>query len=157
MKRSIALALLVAAIWPAIAQAKMYDAARVGGVSFKKVHVPSDVVKMIHAAKRINTKPYVWGGGHGSFQASGYDCSGSVSYVLNAGGKLDTPAASGPLMSYGRPGPGKWVTVYANAGHAYMVIGKRRFDTIALKQTGARLTREPVSPEGYVARHPVGL
>lgn len=157
MKRLIALALLAATFVAAPAQARSSDAARVGGVSFQKVHVPADVVKMIRAARRINTKPYVYGGGHGSFRSAGYDCSGSVSYVLNAGGHLDAPLASGGLMSWGLPGEGKWVTVYANGGHAYMVIGKRRFDTIALKSSGARLTARQVSSAGYVARHPVGL
>lgn len=157
MKRSFALALLFAALIAAPAQARPLDAARVGGVSFEKVHVPADVVKMIRAARRIDTKPYVYGGGHGSFESSGYDCSGSVSYVLHAAGLLDVPMASGGLMSWGAPGPGKWITVYANGGHAWMTIGKRRFDTIALKQTGSRLTDAPASKGGYVARHPVGL
>ena len=156
MKRSFALALLGLA-FATPAQARPVDAARVGGVSFKQTHVPADVVKMIRAAKRINTKPYVYGGGHGSFDAAAYDCSGSVSYVLNAAGLLASPMASGGLAAWGAPGPGKWVTVYANCGHAWMTIGKRRFDTIALKQTGARLTGAAASTGGYVARHPVGL
>lgn len=156
MKRSFALALLGLALIATPAQAR-YDAARVGGVSYAGKHVPADVVKMIRAAKRINTKPYLWGGGHGSFTAAGYDCSGSVSYVLNAGGHLDAPLASGGLAGWGEPGRGRWVTVYANAGHVYMTIGKRRFDTIALKATGSRLSGQRVSPAGYTARHPRGL
>lgn len=158
MKRSLALALLGLALIATPAQARFSDAALVGGVSFKQdPPVPAAVVKMIKAARVINTKPYVYGGGHGSFDSAGYDCSGSVSYVLHAAGLLDTPAASGALAAWGAPGPGKWVTIYANGGHAWMTIGKRRFDTIALKQTGARLTAAPAAKGGYVARHPVGL
>ncbi len=97
---------------------------------------------MIAAANRIATTPYKYGGGHGSFNDSGYDCSGSVSYALHGGGLIKAPQASGGLMSYGAPGPGKRITVYANAGHAYMVIDGRRFDTSARSQTGNRWTSE---------------
>ena len=112
---------------------------------------------MIEAGNDIARLPYVWGGGHGSFTASGYDCSGSVSYVLHAAGVLSVPADSSTLMSYGVPGRGKYVTIYANAGHAWMTIDGRRFDTIALQETGARWSRTIPSTAGYVAVHPKGL
>ncbi len=117
----------------------------------------SRVAGVIAAANRIATTPYKYGGGHGSFNDSGYDCSGSVSYALRGGGLLKAPLASGGFTSWGAPGPGKRITVYANAGHAYMVIDGRRFDTSARSQTGNRWTSESRSSAGYVARHPVGL
>ncbi|HYI35940.1 MAG TPA: peptidoglycan-binding protein [Thermoleophilaceae bacterium] len=117
----------------------------------------SRVAGVIAAANRIAGTPYKYGGGHGSFNDSGYDCSGSVSYALRGGGLIKAPQASSGLMSYGAPGPGKRITVYANSGHAYMVIDGRRFDTSARSQTGNRWTSERRSTAGYVARHPVGL
>ena len=115
------------------------------------------IAQMIAAGNRIASTPYVYGGGHGSFEDSGYDCSGSVSYVLHGAGLLDSPLASGGLMSYGEPGPGKRVTIYANAGHAYMVIDGRRFDTSGASAAGTRWQPNDRSSAGYVARHPAGL
>jgi hypothetical protein len=112
---------------------------------------------MIEAGTDIARLPYVWGGGHGSFTASGYDCSGSVSYVLHAAGLLSVPEDSSTLTSYGAPGRGKYVTIYANGGHAWMTIDGRRFDTIALQETGTRWSRTIPSAAGYVAVHPKGL
>jgi cell wall-associated NlpC family hydrolase len=112
---------------------------------------------VIRAGNRIATKPYRYGGGHGSWADSGYDCSGSVSYALHGGGLLRSPLDSSGFMSYGRPGPGRHITIYANAGHAYMVVDGRRFDTSARSQTGSRWTSEMRSSAGYVARHPAGL
>jgi peptidoglycan hydrolase-like protein with peptidoglycan-binding domain len=112
---------------------------------------------VIRAGNRIATTPYVYGGGHGSFTASGYDCSGSVSYALHGGGLLRSPLDSTGFMSYGRPGPGRHITIYANAGHAYMVIKGRRFDTSARSETGSRWSTEMRSSAGYVARHPAGF
>jgi peptidoglycan hydrolase-like protein with peptidoglycan-binding domain len=112
---------------------------------------------VIRAGSRIATAPYRYGGGHGSFSDSGYDCSGSISYALHGGGLLRSPLDSTGFMSYGRPGPGRHITVYANAGHAYMVIRGRRFDTSARSETGSRWTTEMRSPAGYVARHPAGF
>ena len=91
---------------------------------------------MIAAGDEIATRPYVWGGGHGSFQSSGYDCSGSVSYALHGGGLLSSPEDSTGLESYGEPGPGRHITIYANAEHAFMVVDGKRFDTVALQETG---------------------
>jgi cell wall-associated NlpC family hydrolase len=117
-----------------------------------------DVVsRVVSAANEIATLPYQWGGGHGSFQDSGYDCSGSISYALAAGGLLSSPLDSTGFMSWGEAGPGKRITVYANAGHAYMYVDGRRYDTSALSGGGTRWTSEPRSNDGFVARHPPGL
>jgi cell wall-associated NlpC family hydrolase len=118
---------------------------------------PPQVVAAIAAANRINRKPYRYGGGHGRFRDSGYDCSGTVSYVLHAAGYLRRPRASGELMRFGRAGRGAWITVYANGGHAYMVIAGLRFDTSGPGPSGPRWRAQTRSSRGYVARHPVGL
>ena len=116
--------------------------------------LPVRVRRAIAAGNRIDTLPYRYGGGHGSFSDSGYDCSGSVSYVLHAAGALSSPLDSGQLTSYGAPGRGRWITVYANAGHAFAVINGRRFDTSG---GGGRWQSSMRSSAGYVVRHPVGL
>jgi peptidoglycan hydrolase-like protein with peptidoglycan-binding domain len=117
----------------------------------------SIVARVIAAADEIATRPYVYGGGHGSFQSTGYDCSGSVSYALHGGGLLSSPEDSSELESYGDPGPGRHITIYANAEHAWMVIDGRRFDTIAQQETGTRWSGSMMSTAGYVVRHPPGL
>ena len=96
------------------------------------------VARAIAAANRIAGKPYRYGGGHASFRDSAYDCSGSVSYVLHAIGRLRAPLDSSSLMSYGAPGRGRRITIYANPGHTYMVIDGRRFDTTGRTETGSR-------------------
>ena len=101
--------------------------------------------------------PYKYGGGHGTYHDSGYDCSGSISYALHYAGLLRTPLDSSGFMSYGLPGPGRHVTIYANAGHAYMVVDHRRFDTSAIGETGSRWTSTHRSSSGYAVRHPPGL
>lgn len=118
---------------------------------------PSAVVAMIAAGNAIATLPYIWGGGHASFQAIGYDCSGSVSFVLNAGGLLSSPEVSGWFESYGDPGPGQWVTIYANAGHVWMQIAGYRFDTVALAEGGTRWSTGGGEYAGFVVRHPAGF
>jgi peptidoglycan hydrolase-like protein with peptidoglycan-binding domain len=115
------------------------------------------VARVIAAGNEIATRPYVFGGGHGSFQSAGYDCSGSVSYALHGGGLLSSPEDSTGLESYGEPGPGKDITIYANAEHAFMVVDGKRFDTIAQQETGTRWSSSMTSTGGYVARHPDGL
>jgi peptidoglycan hydrolase-like protein with peptidoglycan-binding domain len=115
------------------------------------------VARIIRAANRIATLPYKYGGGHGTYHDSGYDCSGSVSYALHYAGLLRTPLDSTGFMSYGDPGPGRHVTIYANAGHAYMVVDHRRFDTSAIGETGSRWTSTHRGSAGYVVRHPPGL
>jgi peptidoglycan hydrolase-like protein with peptidoglycan-binding domain len=115
------------------------------------------VARVIAAADEIATRPYVYGGGHGSFQSVGYDCSGSVSYALHGGGLLSSPEDSSALESYGDPGPGRHITIYANSGHAWMVIDGRRFDTVAQQETGSRWSDSMTSTAGYVVRHPAGF
>jgi peptidoglycan hydrolase-like protein with peptidoglycan-binding domain len=122
--------------------------------------VPRHVVllrRAVAAGNRIAHKPYIYGGGHGSFRAAGYDCSGSVSYVLHGMGRLSAPLDSSQLMRYGKPGRGRYVTIYANPGHAFMVINGRRYDTSARSASGSRWGPGMRSTAGYVARHPPGL
>ena len=119
-------------------------------------NVATGINDMIQAAQTIATTPYIWGGGHGSWVSPGYDCSGSVSYVLHAAGLLSVPEDSSELMSYGAPGPGQYVTIYAAPGHAWMTIDGRRFDTVALQETGSRWADGGGEFAGFVERHPVG-
>jgi peptidoglycan hydrolase-like protein with peptidoglycan-binding domain len=118
--------------------------------------VAAGISEMVSAAYSIATLPYIWGGGHGSWISPGYDCSGSVSFVLHAAGLLSAPEDSSELESYGAPGPGQYVTIYANAGHAWMTIDGRRFDTVALSQDGSRWADGGGEFAGFVVRHPVG-
>src|SRR4051794_401196 len=111
----------------------------------------------IRGANRIADTPYKYGGGHGSFSDSGYDCSGSVSYVLHAAGVLARPMDSGELMSFGAAGRGRHLTVYANPGHAFVVIDGRRFDTTGRRDHGTRWQPSMRSTAGYTPRHPRGL
>jgi septal ring factor EnvC (AmiA/AmiB activator) len=116
---------------------------------------PQPVKDAVSAANAIAYTPYIWGGGHGSFEAEGYDCSGAVSYALHGGGFLESPLDSTGLETWGEPGPGKWITVYANAEHAWMVIAGIAFDTVG--GPGPRWHSPWVdSPEGFVVRHPAG-
>jgi peptidoglycan hydrolase-like protein with peptidoglycan-binding domain len=117
----------------------------------------SIVSEVIAAGDEIATRPYVWGGGHGSFESTGYDCSGSVSYALHGGGLLSSPEDSTGLESFGEPGPGREITIYANAEHAFMVVDGKRFDTVALQESGSRWSDSMTSTAGFVARHPAGL
>lgn len=124
---------------------------------------PPKLVALMHAANDVARKPYVYGGGHGRVAGeiwtdSAYDCSGSVSYALAAAGYLKGPETSGTLMSFGKSGPGKWVTIYANAGHAFMVVAGLRFDTSGRQITGTRWQDAKArSYAGFTVRHPVGL
>jgi len=116
---------------------------------------PDAVKAAISAANSIADTPYIWGGGHGSFESSGYDCSGAVSYALHGGGLLDSPLDSTGLSTWGEPGPGKWITVYANSGHAWMTIAGLAFDTSG--GAGPRWHSSfASSTEGFIARHPPG-
>jgi cell wall-associated NlpC family hydrolase len=118
---------------------------------------PQEVVDAIAAANEITDKPYRYGGGHGRWHDRGYDCSGSVSYALHGAGLLKHSLASTGFESWGRRGPGKWITVYANGGHAFMVIAGLRFDTSGAGDEGPRWRKGAASTVGYVARHPEGL
>ena len=115
---------------------------------------------MIAAANAIRDMPYVWGGGHGSFEASGYDCSGAVSYALHGGGFLDSPLDSTGFMSWGEPGAGNWITVYANSGHAYAVIAGLRWDTSDSGGDGpswADYSSSWEQSQSFTATHPAGF
>jgi cell wall-associated NlpC family hydrolase len=122
---------------------------------------PVAVQKIVDGANQVARLPYVYGGGHGRadglFIDSAYDCSGSISFALANAGLLDSPVTSGQLANWGRPGQGKWVTIYANATHAFMVVGGARFDTVGLRQTGSRWQRPFRSISGFTAVHPPGL
>jgi hypothetical protein len=118
---------------------------------------PLVVKAAIDAANRINDKPYIWGGGHGSFEDDGYDCSGAVSYAMNGGGLLDSPIDSGGFTAWGSPGAGNWITVYANFGHVYVVIAGLRFDTSMTGGNGPRWSTAMRSSSGFTARHPDGF
>ncbi len=119
---------------------------------------PAAVKAAIAAANSITSTPYVWGGGHGSWYSYGYDCSGAVSFALYGAGLLETPLVSGSLASYGEPGPGKWITIYANDSHVYAEIAGLRWDTAGNPDgvSGPRWHVEPPYPEGYEVRHPAG-
>jgi hypothetical protein len=123
---------------------------------------PRPVRKAINAGNRIRIKPYLWGGGHRSFKARGYDCSGAISYLMHAAGLLKRPMASGPFMRWGQPGLGQWITVYANRGHMYAVIAGLRYDTSAVGESlnqgsGPRWRATARSSSGYAARYRPGL
>jgi peptidoglycan hydrolase-like protein with peptidoglycan-binding domain len=128
-----------------------------GSTSSSSTGGSSVVAEVIAAADEIATRPYVYGGGHGSFQSEGYDCSGSVSYALHGGGLLSSPEDSSALESYGEAGPGRYITIYADAEHAWMTIDGRRYDTVALQESGSRWSDSMTSTAGYVVRHPDGL
>jgi peptidoglycan hydrolase-like protein with peptidoglycan-binding domain len=127
------------------------------GLAVAPVDAPEAVKAIIAAGNEIADKPYKYGGGHGKWNDSGYDCSGSVSYALHGAGLLSRALDSGELMRWGLRGRGSWVTIRANRGHVYMVVAGLRFDTSARKAGGSRWTTKMRSPRGYVARHPDGL
>ena len=129
------------------------------GEALAPANAPQAVINAIAAGNRIRKKPYIWGGGHASFNSKGYDCSGAVSYVLHAAGVLSSPMPSGPLMKWGVPGKGRWITVMANGGHAYMVVAGLRFDTSAMGSggNGPRWRATKRSPGGFAVRHANGL
>jgi len=115
---------------------------------------PSVVKRVILAGNEIAKHPYKWGGGHGAWRDSGYDCSGSVSFALAGAGLLSRPMASGGFMRWGRPGEGRWITIYANGGHIFMVVAGLRFDTSGQGRAGTRWQEGSRSAAGYAVRHP---
>jgi hypothetical protein len=129
-----------------------------GGLAVTPPAAPDVVDAVIRGGNRVAHAPYVYGGGHGTFEDSAYDCSGSVSFALASAGLLGRPLDSGALERWGRAGPGRWITVYANAGHAWMTVAGLRFDTSG--RTGDRGSRWQLAQRagaGFVARHPPGL
>jgi peptidoglycan hydrolase CwlO-like protein len=146
------------------AQAAVTGRVDVGGIAVNTAGMvqpppgaPAAVAQVIAAGNAIATLPYIYGGGHASFHANGYDCSGSVSYALAAAGLVSSPMVSGAFEAWGDPGPGRWITVYANAGHVWMVVAGWRFDTVALAEGGSRWARGGGEFAGFVVRHPPGL
>jgi hypothetical protein len=135
------------------------DLAAVGrnGVAYAPTRAPYRVKVAIWAANQLRGKPYKWGGGHRGWRDSGYDCSGSVSYVLHAAGLLGTPQDSRGFMRYGEKGLGRWISIYANNGHVFMVIAGVRFDTSGMGQKGPRWRPYARSAAGFKVRHPAGL
>jgi hypothetical protein len=129
----------------------------VRGVAYPPADAPRAVVLALRAGNKLQDKPYRYGGGHGSFSDTAYDCSGTVSFALHGGGLLRSPLASGGLMSWGRAHRGRWITVYANPGHAYMVIAGLRLDTSGTGGRGPRWQTAGRDRAGFVARHPAGL
>jgi peptidoglycan hydrolase-like protein with peptidoglycan-binding domain len=130
---------------------------RRGGTAPAHTGMPTAVRRVIAAANRIAGMPYKYGGGHGQWNDTGYDCSGSVSYALHGAGLLHVALDSGEFMHWGRPGRGRWITIYANPGHAYMVVNGRRFDTSGAQESGTRWQADDRSSSGYTIRHPAGL
>jgi hypothetical protein len=132
---------------------------RKDGTAVAPADAPPAVQAAIAAGNAIKTMPYRWGGGHRSFLDTGYDCSGAVSYVLHGAGLLASPLPSGPLAtSWGAPGKGRWITVYANAGHTYMVVAGLRYDTSAVGEklnqgSGPRWRKTKRKAVGYTAKY----
>ena len=127
------------------------------GIALPPIEAPEAVRQIIEAGNSIARTPYLWGGGHGKWLDKGYDCSGSVSYALASAGLLNAPLDSGRLMHWGRAGPGKWVTIYTNPGHVYLVVAGVRFDTSGTRKSGSRWQNAMRPGGGFVARHPPGL
>ncbi|HET7049976.1 MAG TPA: hypothetical protein VFI54_17060 [Solirubrobacteraceae bacterium] len=130
------------------------------GLAIAPVNAPAAVQNVIDAGNQIAHLPYRFGGGHGTFEDNAYDCSGSLSFVFAAAGLLNTTVTSGQLMSWGKPGPGKWITVFAAPGHTFMYVAGLRFDTVALAETGSRWSNRSANEpdlKSFVVRHPAGL
>ena len=140
-----------------------FTAKIINGMAYAPSYAPLAVKEAIWAGNKIRHKPYIWGGGHGSFNDGGYDCSGSVSFVLHAAGLLKAPLDSSDFMNWGQRGIGRWITVYTNPGHAFVEIAGIRFDTSAEADphpapgSGPRWRPLFAHPSGFMARHPVGF
>jgi hypothetical protein len=127
------------------------------GIALPPLDSPPEVRAIIEAGNAIARTPYKWGGGHGRWQDTGYDCSGSVSFALASAGLLGGPLDSGRLMSWGSPGRGRWITVWSNTGHVFLEVAGVRFDTSGTRVTGSRWQATMRGTAGFVARHPAGL
>jgi cell wall-associated NlpC family hydrolase len=130
-----------------------------GGLAVAPVDAPAAVQEVIAAGNEIARLPYRYGGGHMTYEDTAYDCSGSISYVFAAAHLLDHTVVSGDLENWGRPGPGRWITVFANAGHTFMYVAGLRFDTVALAETGSRWSNRSADENltTFSVRHPPGL
>ena len=134
------------------------------GLAIPPINAPPAVQAIIEAGNEIAHLPYRYGGGHTTYEDTAYDCSGSISFVFGAAGLLNSTVVSGQLMTWGpahlAPGPGKWITVFANAGHTFMYVAGLRFDTVALAETGSRWsnrTADEPDLKTFSVRHPIGL
>jgi cell wall-associated NlpC family hydrolase len=125
------------------------------GLAYAPINSPKAVKAIIWTGNKIRSLPYKWGGGHGSWNDSGYDCSGSVSYALHGAKLITSPAASGAYYSWGKSGSGKWITIYTNSGHIYMTIAGVRFDTSGANPSRWQMPKNDNS--GYSLRHPINL
>jgi cell wall-associated NlpC family hydrolase len=145
-------------VTPAAAPLGPGDKATIGpdGAAVAPASAPAAVQAIIAAGNAIRGLPYKYGGGHGRWDDTGYDCSGSVSYALHAAALLKSPLDSSSFMSWGEAGPGQWVTIYTNPGHAYMIVAGLRFDTSGMDD-GSRWDARARSASGYTVRHPPGL
>src|SRR4051794_33721376 len=128
----------------------------IGGSASAPAGAPAALRLAIAAANRLQGLPYRFGGGHAAFKDTAYDCSGTVSYMLHGAGLLPSPLDSTELMSWGLPGPGRWITIYSTPGHAYAVVAGLRLDTSGTP-SGPRWRTAPRSGAGFTARHPAGL
>jgi len=126
------------------------------GLAVAPASAPPAIHAVIAAGNKIATTPYIYGGGHGKWEDAGYDCSGSVSYALHGGGLLEASMPSGGFMSWGKPGPGQWITIYAHGGHVYMTVAGLRFDTSGRSKAGTRWQKDMRSAKGYTVVHPDG-
>ena len=127
------------------------------GLAVAPADAPPLVKAIIDAGNRIATKPYKYGGGHGKWEDTGYDCSGSMSYAFHGAGMLDEALDSTGFESWGQAGKGTWVTIFAKSSHAFMVVAGLRFDTSGRASQGTRWQADMRSSAGYVVRHPEGL
>jgi len=142
------------------ASANLIDVAELtpSGLAAAPPAAPDAVDAVIRAGNRVAHAPYVYGGGHGRFIDTAYDCSGSISFALASAHLVDTTMGSSSLARWGRPGRGKWITIYANAGHAFMVVAGLRFDTSGRAEPrGSRWQPVLRSVSGFTVRHPAGL
>src|SRR6266513_521975 len=129
------------------------------GIAYAPSHAPDNIKNAIWAVNTLRRKPYVWGGGHGSFSDYGYDCSGAVSFALHYAGLLDAPLPSSDLRHYGRRGRGRWITIYSRNGHPFAIIAGLRLDTTDLRDggdVGPRWYADSRDTSGFDARHPAG-
>ena len=129
------------------------------GIAYAPLEAPDNIKNAIWAVNSLRRKPYVWGGGHGSFSDYGYDCSGAVSFALHYAGLLDAPLPSSDLRHYGQRGRGRWITVYSRDGHTFAIIAGLRLDTTDMRDgdaVGPRWYVDGRDTREFVARHPAG-
>lgn len=127
------------------------------GLAVAPLDAPPQVQAVIEAANQIARLPYRYGGGHATWSDTAYDCSASISYAFAAAGLISAPMVSGDLATWGDPGPGRWITIFANGGHTFMYVAGLRFDTGGLRATGSRWQATPRETSGFAVRHPPGL